>query len=479
MGHSGPTLFWFRRDLRLEDNRGLWEAFEWHEQVHLVFIFDKSILGQLANDHDHRVTFLYHGILELQKNCQLRGGDLHVLYGDPATLIPTLAQKLKCHSVICNEDYEPQAIKRDQRVKKNLKELKIEFSQFKDHVIFAHQEITTQKEQIYRVFTPYKNTWLEKLSKHPEFMRAYTISEKMWKKLGTGPKLTLPTLKSMGFKPSSWQLPVLKKDIDAQLAFFLKQVQFYKTKRDFPAQSGTSRLSPYLRFGLVSIRECVRKIQKLSEKTTADKSGMSTWLSELIWRDFYFMILANFPLVAQLPFKAEYQKIQWLNNKKEFAAWCAGQTGFPIVDAGMRELNQTGWMHNRVRMIVASFLTKILLIDYRWGEKYFAGQLFDFDLAANNGGWQWSASTGCDAVPYFRIFNPEAQSRRFDPDGNYIRQYCPELKNLNSEAIHHPQLIGPLELAAQGVILGVDYPFPLVDYKSRRKLALELFKNAK
>lgn len=433
-------VYWMRRDLRFDDNMALSVATNHADNVYPVFVFDSNILDKLKEKDDRRVTFLMETLQELNKKHEIT-----ILYGDPIELIPKFAKEVKADEVYANEDYESYAHKRDGAVAKQI-ELKL----FKDQVIFRFDEIKNGKNEPYKVFTPYKNKWLEKLDQTPEaYLERKYISKNM-----SAAKTKLKTingLKDLGFEYNPMVFP--------ESNF---KINHYSDRRDFPAMDATSYLSVHLRFGLVSIRSQVRKHMPFNNE------GKKIWLSELVWREFYFYILGNFPYVEKGPFLKYFSDIKWINDKKEFKAWCEGRTGVPIVDAGMRQLNETGFMHNRVRMIVASYLCKTLLIDWKWGEKYFAQKLNDFDLSANNGGWQWSASTGCDAAPYFRIFNPYTQSSKFDKEAEYIKKYIPELRKYTAKEIHDPVKY-PL----------IDYPAPIVDYKSRRALALKLYKEAK
>lgn len=480
------ALCWFRRDLRATDHMALSQALKDAQEVSCVFVFDQTIIDQIKlslKNHqqpleDMRLGFIWQALEELNQELQAHGSRLIIRYGNPVEVIPELAQELECEKVFFNRDYEPAAKKRDLQVIEKLQEKEISHQHFKDHVIFEHNQVRTQSGGIYRVYTPYKNRWRELFEEHkkdllktPELNTkhlAQNISEHPWQEQAfwektIGLKFSAPTL------PGSrkWALKTLK-------GFHQKGMDEYQERRDFPALEGTSNLSAHIRHGLVSVRELIT--------TALDKQknqGGQTWMNELIWREFYQMILDTHPYIVDKSFKPAYDVIQWRGGDKEFQAWCQGQTGYPLVDAAMRCLNQTGMMHNRLRMVVASFLCKTLLIDWRKGERYFALKLLDFDLAANNGGWQWSSSTGCDAQPYFRIFNPYSQSEKFDKDADFIRLYCPELRELSAKKIHAPQLCPPLELMNAGIVLGEDYPFPVVDYAEKRKEALEMYKVVK
>lgn len=476
------ALVWLRRDLRLYDQAALHHALTNHQRVWLCFIFDTTILDPLLTKNggfDRRVDFIWQTIHDLDQTLRAQGGGIIARHGDPVKLIPNLAKELGVDSVYTNHDYEPSAIDRDQTVEHLLSKNGIHFAHFKDQVIFERTEVLTNSATVFSVFTPYKNAWLKNLS--PTQLEPLTCEvpdSKLPGRYAPIPKTMdtgIPSLESMGFKGTGVEkyLPPGSKGAELFLADFLKRIDQYNIGRDFPATKGVSYLSTYLRFGLLSIRGLVREAHR---RMLAGSLGASTWLSELIWRDFYFMILANHPRLAKgESFKPDYDKIVWEQGAKAdklFKAWCAGQTGYPLVDAAMHQLNQSGYMHNRLRMIVASFLCKDLGIDWRWGEQYFAEHLNDFELASNNGGWQWASSSGCDAQPYFRIFNPITQSERFDADGKFIRRYIPALEKLSNKSIHAPWLAGQLELEATGIVLGKDYPRPIVDHDEARKATL-------
>jgi deoxyribodipyrimidine photo-lyase len=443
MSHA---LVWLRRDLRLHDHTALSQAVADNEKVSLVFVFDKNIINKLPKD-DKRVYFLYQSLAQINKE-----QPIHILYGDPTDEIPRLAKELKVNSIYVNRDYEFYAQKRDKKIKEALPS--IQFLDFKDHVIFEGREIRTGSGGAYKVYTPFKNKYLQTLEESHE----YILERKVKKFSALKPRVSFPSLDELNIEKPQKPYPFestqkLKKD-------WRKKISNYDSSRDIPSVEGTSRFSPYLRFGLMSPREIIRFYDE-------DSQGRDVFISEIIWRDFYSAILQEFPRVEKASFKEKYRDVKWPGDKNLFKAWCEGKTGFPIVDAGMRQLNQTGWMHNRVRMITAAFLTKLCLVDWKKGEEYFALKLMDFDLASNNGGWQWSASTGTDAVPYFRIFNPETQSKKFDPEGSYIKQYVPELKDVPKKYIHNPSSMG---------LLGIDYPAPIIDYKKARDKALMFYK---
>jgi len=425
------NVFWFRRDLRLDDNAGLYKALKHGVPVLPVFIFDEAILDKLEDKADRRVAFIYTAILELQLRLKELGSGLTVFYGFPHEIFKQLLSSYTIQNVFANHDYEPYAKERDDNIKALLREQQIDFQTFKDQVIFEKNEILKDNGEPYTVFTPYSRKWKTNLDSF--FLSSYP-TEKYFHNFYKYCTPGIITPEKIGFSNLHFPFPskVLKDEI----------INTYENTRDFPGtEGGTSRLGVHLRFGTVSIREMVRIAQKLSE----------VYLGELIWREFYQMILWHFPQVGQgRAFKTDYEKIEWRNNEEEFEKWCTGMTGYPIVDAGIRELNATGFMHNRVRMVVASFLTKHLLIDWRWGEAYFAEKLLDFELASNNGGWQWAAGSGCDAAPFFRIFNPRIQATKFDKSLTYINKWIPELNEFT-------------------------YPQPIVEHEFARKRALEVY----
>jgi deoxyribodipyrimidine photo-lyase len=435
------VIFWHRRDLRLHDNAGLYQALKHAQATNLrvlpLFIFDCEILDKLRDKADRRVVFIHQALLRMQTQLHPLGARMEVAYGLPLEVWPSLLEKYEVEAVFTNRDYEPYAQARDKAVYELLKARGIPFHGAKDHVIFEKTEILSGALQPYTVYTPYKNRWLATLT--PEHL-APRPSETLFDHLCRDGQTThMPSLADMGFAESesaAFPAEVVPDSL----------IEAYGEQRNFPSRVSTSRLGVHLRFGTISIRALARKAQSLSD----------TFLAELIWRDFYQQVLYNFPQVATQALKPAYDTIAWRGDAKaqeDFTAWCTGQTGYPIVDAGMRELNATGFMHNRVRMIVANFLTKHLLLDWHWGEAYFAEKLLDFDLASNNGGWQWAAGSGCDAQPYFRIFNPYEQTRKFDPDLAYIRQWVPEFEQTT-------------------------YPKPIVEHTFARNRALAVYKAA-
>lgn len=465
------SLVWFRRDLRDFDHAALYHALKTSQQVHCVFVFDTEILDALQNKSDRRVEFIWESVQELKQALQKHGGDLLVKHGKASEIIPQLAQALKVDAVFVNHDYEPSAIARDAKVKTTLAQ--IDFHSFKDQVIFEKDEILNLSGKPYRVFTPYRNAVVKQLD--DDALKAYPVDCHI-QHLAKSQPSALPSLQDIGFAQTNLKhmhLPTGMSGGKALLEDFTSRISQYKTARDFPAVKGVSYLSTHLRFGTVSIRHLARIAREI------DNPGADVWLNELIWRDFYFQILHHNPQIAAgHTFNPQFNDLNFPNNQAYFDAWCAGQTGYPLVDAAMCQINQTGYMHNRLRMIVASFLVKDLLIDWRWGERYFAEHLIDFDFSANNGGWQWAASTGCDAQPWFRIFNPITQSQRFDLQGKFIRKYIPALNHCNDKEIHQPWQMSAAQQKNRQLWIGKDYPAPIVDHASQRLLALDLYKTA-
>jgi deoxyribodipyrimidine photo-lyase len=463
------ALVWFRRDLRAEDHAALYHALRDARMVWCVFVFDTEILDALPSRADRRVEFIRHAVMELQAALEALGGGLTVLHGRARELVPKLAEELGVDTVYANHDYEPLAIARDAGVEHRLAEAGRRLLTFKDQCIFEKDEVLTQAGRPFTVFTPYKNAWVAKVDDF--FVKSYPVADRR-SRLAPNAGRAVPTLMEMGFVATN--LTALKLPLGASGARtlfreFVARIDAYADRRDYPAVRGPSYLSAHLRFGTISIRELARTARGI------ESAGALTWLSELVWRDFYFQILWHHPHVVERSFKAEYEGVAFPNREDHFVAWCEARTGYPLVDAAMRQINASGYMHNRLRMVVASFLVKDLHVDWRWGEKYFADHLNDFDLAANNGGWQWAASTGCDAQPYFRIFNPVTQSERFDPEGRFIRQYLPELERVPDRYIHAPWTMPPLEQEAAGVRIGRDYPAPVVDHAAARAVTLELY----
>jgi deoxyribodipyrimidine photo-lyase len=427
------SIFWFRRDLRLDDNAGLYHALKSGYPVLPLFIFDREILDKLEDRADARVTFIHQTIVALSEALQQHGSGILVKYNSPDHAWDEVLNAYPVAAVYTNHDYEPYAAERDTAILEKLRQKNIPLYTFKDQVIFEKDEVVKDDKKPYTVFTPYKRKWYEKL--RPFYLSSYPTIQYL-KNLYQTQAFKIPSLAEIGFEKSNVLFPP---------KLYLDIIDDYAEKRDFPAIKGTSHIGLHLRFGTVSIRRLA---------TDAYKAHDKTWLNELIWRDFYAMILYHFPHTATKAFKPDYDHIKWRNNEAEFKAWCNGMTGYPLVDAGMRELNATGYMHNRVRMVVASFLTKHLLIDWRWGEHYFATKLLDYDMTSNVGGWQWAAGSGNDAAPYFRVFNPELQLKRFDPKLEYVKKWVPEYADFSK------------------------YPKHIVDHAFARERCLRVFKEA-
>lgn len=466
------ALCWLRRDLRHYDNAALFHALRESRAVHCVFVFDTDILDQLSDKADRRVEFIWHSVQALREELLKLGSDLHVLHGHARQLIPALALRLQARAVYCNHDDEPTALSRDAAVSQALLAEGIDFYHYKDHVIFERGEILTGAGTPYHVFTPYKNAWLKKIDDY--YLRSYPC-ERYYTHLARFSRADMPSLARLGFQPTDLNrlsLPCGMSGGASMFEDFLARLPYYHERRDFPSVKGVSYLSTHLRFGTVSIRALARHAYHTAGQ------GAQIWLSELIWRDFYHALLHHHPEVVGHAFKSQFEHLKFGGNMAWFDAWKNGLTGYPLVDAGMRQLNQTGFMHNRLRMVTASFLVKDLQLDWRWGEAYFAAKLNDFDLAANNGGWQWAASTGCDAQPWFRIFNPITQSEKFDAEGKFIRRYVPELQNCPNKFIHAPWTLPPLEQRARQLVIGEHYPAPIVDHALAREKTLAMFKAA-
>lgn len=471
-------LMWFRRDLRVDDNAALWRALRTCREVVCVFVFDKAILDDLPAA-DRRVEFIRESLVELDADLRALGGGLIVRHAVAEEEIPDLAHALDVQAVFANRDYEPAAVDRDVKVFGALANAGITFHTAKDQVVFEQAEVLTKVGQPYTVFTPYKRAWLAKVDSF--FLKPYP-SRGYAESLVAPPArydAPVPLLKDIGFEAtnlSTLEMPTGTQGGAALFEDFFDRIDRYDEARNFPAVRGPSYLSVHLRFGTVSIRQLASVAHQLSLQGNA---GAATWLSELIWRDFYFQILAHNPQMAEgKSFRPEYDKIIWHHGKHAdtlFDAWCQGRTGYPLIDAAMLQINQSGYMHNRLRMVVASFLCKDLGLDWRRGEAYFALHLNDFELSSNNGGWQWASSSGCDAQPYFRIFNPVTQSERFDPEGKFIRRYLPQLAKLSDKVIHAPWTASPVELEAAGLTLGEHYPKPIVDHAEARERTLQRY----
>jgi deoxyribodipyrimidine photo-lyase len=464
--------------LRLDDNPALACALAQCEQVHCAFIFDTDILESLPR-RDRRVEFIRESLVEVDAALRQAAGNqaagLIVRHGSAQSEIAMLSNVLKVQAVFAAKDYEPAALQRDATVRQALQAQGIAFTQVKDHVIFEERELLTQTGKPYGVFTPYLRAWLAKLgtSTFPAHTLPAPCAQLMARPAAYAEDV--PTLKEIGFEVTNLKtlaIPTGSSGARKLLDDFGERMDRYDETRNFPAIKGPSYLGVHLRFGTVSIRHLVNLAR---QHVAQGSAGAQTWLAELVWRDFYVQILANFPRVATVAFKPEYDAIEWDDGPDAdalFAAWCEGRTGYPLVDAAMAQLNQTGYMHNRLRMVTGSFLVKHLGLDWHRGERYFAQHLNDFDLSANNGGWQWVSSSGCDAQPYFRIFNPITQSEKFDAQGKFIKRYLPALKALSDKSIHAPWLAKPMELQAAGLTLGKDYPLPVVDHAKARARTL-------
>ncbi len=462
-----PALCWFRRDLRLHDHAALYHALKRHDRVHCVFVFDTDILDSLQDRQDRRVTFIWESVRALHAELAEQDATLHVLHGRAAEQIPALAQSLGVTAVYCNRDYEPAARARDAQVAAQLAAQGRSLQSFKDQVIFEQDEVLTGSGRPFAVFTPYKNAWLKVLDDFQ--LKAYPVQRHL-AHLAREPAAAIPAIEALGFQHTTLMVPPGSAGAARLFEDFQTRMVDYHTARDYPAVKGVSYLSTHLRFGTVSIRALAAAAWHAGGK------GAQAWLSELIWRDFYHMVLYHHPQVVGHAYKPQFDALEWVDDAEGFAAWCAGRTGYPLVDAAMRQLEQIGYMHNRLRMVTASFLTKDLRIDWRKGEAWFARKLLDYDLAANNGGWQWAASTGCDGQPWFRIFNPVTQSERFDPQGRFIRRYLPELAQCPDRYLHAPWLIPVAAQQASGFVPGRDYPLPIVDHAVARVRTLEMFK---
>lgn len=466
------ALAWFRRDLRLNDHAALHRALTNHDKVFCVFAFDQTILGDLlarGQTANRQVAFMLASLNELDLSLRQQGSSLITRHGLPHVELPRLAAELGAAMVYANHDYEPQALARDHAVSQGLNSIGCGLRTFKDQVIFEYNEVMTQTGTAFSVFTPYKNAWLKRLT--PADLADHDCKPLLHRlaQHAAGP---LPSLEKLGFNsgaPADLKIPAGVSGAEQLFRDFLPRIDHYKERRDYPAMKGPSYLSAHLRFGTLSIRQLV------ACAIARPDSGAQTWLSELIWREFYQMILWHHPHVVASSFKPAFDALVWDDAPELFAAWCEGQTGYPMVDAAMRQLNTSGYMHNRLRMVTASFLTKDLGIDWRLGERYFADKLIDYDLAANNGGWQWAASTGCDAQPWFRIFNPVTQSGKFDAKGSFIRRYVPELAKVPDQHLHAPWTTSADALSQCGLALGSDYPTPIVDHAVARARTLARF----
>lgn len=474
-------LVWLRRDLRTTDHAALSKALQNCKKVYLAFVFDTEILSHLE-PQDQRVEFILESLIQVDQNLSRlhpqAKASLIVRHGLATDEIPRLAIQLQVNAVFCSHDDEPQSLKRDAIVSQKLQQSGIAFYHYKDHVLLERSQVLSKTGQPYSVFTPYKNAWLKVIQESD--LQAHPVQE--WAhRLAQVPatfKTDMPSLHQLGFektKLKELKIPIGESGALDLLNDFQSRMKDYSANRNFPSIKGPSYLGVHLRFGTISIRQLARLAWPYVQ---AQNEGASVWFSELIWRDFYAQILHHHPHVVGASFKKAYDQIEWEKGtiaEQLFQAWCDAKTGYPLVDAAMEQLNQTGYMHNRLRMVAASFLVKHLGIDWRWGEAYFAKKLNDFDLASNNGGWQWASSSGCDAQPYFRIFNPVTQSEKFDKDGKFIKRYLPQLSGLDAKNIHSPWLTPQILLNQAGVTLGQDYPYPIVDHAQARAKTLARF----
>lgn len=442
------NLCWLRRDLRLEDHHALQMATQDGTPTYLIFIFDSKIIDQLPKD-DRRVTFIYESLISLEKKLNQHNSSLIIRYGNPLQIIPEVINELKITDLFFNRDYEPAAKKRDHEIEKMLSQKNINVHHYKDHVFYEKHEILKEDRSFFKIFTPYKNKWIYRFESEESHIPTYKTNLRALSQTRNNPEsiINKDWFSIIGKDRTSNLISGGEDIAEKKFKHFLKYIDHYHKNRDFPARELTSELSTYIRMGNISTRTILYEVLK------SKSEGRSTFISEIIWRDFYHALLDIYPNSKEVSIKAEYQNLKYENNQSYFFAWTEGKTGFPIIDSAMRCLNETGLMHNRLRMITASFLVKTLLIDWRWGEKYFASKLLDYDMAANVGGWQWCASTGTDAQPYFRIFNPYNQHQKFDPNSDFVHLWCPELKE-NSES----------------------YPNPIVNYKVQRLKALKMYK---
>lgn len=463
------AVCWLRRDLRDYDHAALARATGLAEQVIPLFVFDREILDTLPDRADKRVSFIWHSLIQLKTAIRRHGSDVWLRHGRATEVLPQFVRETGADLVVCARDYEPGAVRRDAVVASALGQQGVAFEQVKDHVVFERDDVLNRSGRPYTVFTPYSRAWLERLA---QTLLPAEVPD--WSALQSGQDEQIGCLADIGFAESVLNdvVPGMAGAAE-QVRVFSRSVGEYPSTRDFPALDSTSHLAVHLRFGTVSIRQLVNWARQMGSE------GASAWLRALIWRDFFFMLLHHFPQVEHKAFHPEYDDLKWDERPEWFDRWRMGQTGYPLVDAGMRQLNQTGLMHNRVRMVVASFLTKDLGLNWRLGEHYFADRLLDYDLAANNGNWQWAASTGCDAQPWFRIFNPVTQSEKFDARGAYIRQWLPELADVPDKYIHAPWTMPALQQQLAHCVIGRDYPLPIVDHALARERSLARYKAVK
>ncbi len=455
----------------MDDNAALARAMREADQVFCVFCFDTEILDKLDDKADRRVHFIHESVTELQEKLRDAGGELIVRHGRARDEIPQLAEELEAEAVYANRDYEPSCIARDADVEKKLAEARRAFMTSKDHVVFEKDEVLTKEGSVYGVYSPYKKAWRARLTDDDLATHATGAHGKLAQPPGRI-RSSRWRLGDMGFEKSDLAQPGGRAEAKAAFDQFLTRIERYGQDRDFPDVDGTSRLSVHIRFGTLCPRELVR------EARDHGSPGAEKWIDEIIWREFYVMQLAHNPRLVDEPYQEKYAGLEWREDREQFQAWCEGRTGYPIVDAGMRQLNTTGYMHNRLRMVTASFLTKDLRIQWKWGERYFARQLLDYDMSQNIGGWQWTAGIGTDAQPYFRIFNPISQSKKFDADGDFIRRYVPELSKFEAKEIHAPWETDDERQQFCKCVIGEDYPHPLIDHSEARDATLAWFKNA-
>lgn len=466
------SLVWLRRDLRLHDHAALAEALKGEGRIQPVFVFDSGILERFSSKKDRRITFISSALWKMHTDLTEKNSGLLVVYGRAAVIVPILAKALRAKQLVCSEDFEPETRRRDAVVREALEKEGIAFTTVLDHLVFSPRDVRKADGTPYLIFTPYSKAWRAKLGRQRiEERKAKLGADRlaefsMAAKAASDAGLTVIDMergaegivRQVGYEYNPHPLWSAGDGAERLRGFIGRSINNYASSRDLVAEEGTSMLSPYLRHGLVSIREALR--------LAVEQEKAGAWINELIWREFYAMILYYFPESAQKEWQKKYRELHWVENSEQWKAFAEGRTGFPIVDAAMRQLLETGWMHNRARMIVASFLTKDLHLDWRLGEEHFAQWLMDYELASNVGGWQWAASTGTDAVPYFRVFNPLAQSKKFDPAGEYIRRWVPELRHVKGEDIHQPSPLVRLK----------DYPAPIVDHGRERLRALEMYK---
>lgn len=469
MSSPNNALVWLRRDLRLDDHRALEAAVHSGANVQHIFVFDTTILDKLSNKRDRRVEFIHESLLEMQRGLQAVGATLVVLHGDPAVLIPQFCRDHAIGAVYAARDFEPQAVARDQFVLNTLARQGVQWHAVDDHTVVAPDTIVQTKHRPYVVFTPYHKRWATEMDNH---LGDASVD------LGVVPWMSIagsvPSLASIGFFSTNTAALGLRGGSRAAQSFwadFKKRILLYASARDYPNIKGTSYLSVHFRFGTISARSCIRDVRK-----SMANDGVATWVKELAWRDFYAQLLHHYPYTVTSAFQTRYDNLVWNEDPTLLEAWQLGQTGYPLVDAAQRQLLATGFMHNRLRMVTASFFTKHLGLDWKIGEAFFAQHLNDYDMASNVGGWQWAASTGSDAQPYFRVFNPTLQSEKFDKDGKFIRRYCPELAHVPAKFIHAPWTMTPEQQTQAQCVLGINYPAPIVEHKTARDEAIARFK---